>query len=163
MANCPEGTELVLIHDAVRPFVTGGIIKSVLEKAMKTGAAGPAVDMDDTVILEKDGQLEGILERKNLKRMQTPQGFSYEVIRNAHESALKNKISGISDDCGLVMEMGTPVSIVKGSVLNMKITNKSDFFLTLYGLCPKGNSVCYLYYIYLSRCKRPHHYESEAL
>jgi len=129
IAGCPDGTELVLIHDAVRPFISSSVIKAVLEAAAKTGAAGPALDMDDTVISEKDGLMTAMIDRKELRRMQTPQGFLYDTIHNAHEWAVQNNVVGMSDDCGLVMMMSGKVQIVKGSTLNMKITTKSDLFL----------------------------------
>jgi len=127
--NCPPGTELVLIHDAARPFITEKMIEDTLTAAGKTGAAGVAIDMDDTVIVKKDDFIKKIPAREDLKRIQTPQGFNYKTILGAHECALKNGITDSTDDCGLVLAMGRPVKWVEGDVSNIKITTPADMFL----------------------------------
>ncbi|MFC1480539.1 2-C-methyl-D-erythritol 4-phosphate cytidylyltransferase, partial [Candidatus Omnitrophota bacterium] len=127
--SCPPGTEFVLIHDAVRPFIDDRIIEETLAAAAEAGASGTAIDTDDTIIVKKDDFIEDIPPRKNLKRIQTPQGFRYETILEAHQGALKNNITDSTDDCGLVRAMGQPVKLVDGSVFNIKITDQTDLFL----------------------------------
>jgi 2-C-methyl-D-erythritol 4-phosphate cytidylyltransferase len=123
---CPEGTEYVLIHDAVRPFVEDKTITAVLKAAVGTGAATAAITINDTVVEEEGGVIKRILDRKALKRVQTPQAFNYEKILTAHEDAARKNKTNFTDDCGLIINSGSKASIVKGSELNVKITTVSD-------------------------------------
>jgi len=124
--RCPDDTQFVLIHDSARPFVDNKIIDDVLRAAVKYGAAAPAMEISDTVIFEKDGFVDKIPPRKTLKRIQTPQGFSYETICKAHEQSRENGITNATDDCGLVRNMNSPVRIVEGDPANIKITDRYD-------------------------------------
>lgn len=124
--RCPDDTQFVLIHDSARPFVDNKIIDDVLCAAVKYGAAAPAIEISDTVTFEKDGFVDKIPPRKTLKRIQTPQGFSYETICKAHKQSRENGIMGATDDCGLVRNMNSPVRIVKGDPVNIKITDQYD-------------------------------------
>jgi 2-C-methyl-D-erythritol 4-phosphate cytidylyltransferase len=126
---CHEGTEYVLIHDAARPFVSAGIIENVLKAAEEKGAAMPVIDMDDTVIVEKNGEVSDIPDRKTLKRVQTPQGFRYDVIFKAHEEALEIGRTSAPDDCSLVLDAGGRVVLVAGKELNIKLTGKTDLII----------------------------------
>jgi len=137
--NCPAGTELVLIHDAARPFVSEKIIKNVLKAAKSCGAAEPAINVDDTII-ETDGAfLKNIPERDNLKRVQTPQAFRYKTILKAHEDALKRKTAGLTDDAALVLAMELPVRVVEGEACNLKITGRLDMIMAEKILFDKHN------------------------
>ena len=124
--SCPPGTEYVLIHDAVRPFVSGKIIEDVLTAAVEAEAAGPVIDTGDTIIVAEGEYIRDIPERGILKRIQTPQCFRYETILKAHENAIKKGIKNATDDCALVLAMGKPVKTVEGSGYNTKITDSSD-------------------------------------
>ena len=123
---CPKDTEYVLIHDAARPFVDEGIIQRVLDGAKETGAAMPVIDIEDTVVVEEDGMVREMMDRKKLKRVQTPQGFKYDIILKAHEWCLKENIAGSTDDCGMISYIGGEVAIVDGAKTNRKITQNSD-------------------------------------
>jgi len=127
--NCSPGTECVLIHDAVRPFIDDKIIEDTLTAAKETGAAGTVIDTADTIVVTEGHFIKEIPDRKNLKRIQTPQGFCYKTITEAHEWALKKGIKDATDDCGLVLAMGRPVRAVSGSVFNIKITDQADLSL----------------------------------
>ena len=127
--NCPRGTEYVLIHDAVRPFVDERLIRDVIDAAKESGASAPAVDIVDTVMLKKGDFIEYVHDRNHLKRIQTPQGFKYDVIYQAHEEAAKKGITGSTDDCGLVLAMKKGVKIIEGSSLNIKLTEQIDLFV----------------------------------
>lgn len=124
--NCPDGTEYVIIHDAVRPFIDEMIIEDILEAAEASGASGPVIGTKDTMVVSRDGFMVEIPARELLKRVQTPQGFRYGTIVEAHEWAAKNGITHASDDCGLVLGMGKPVRTVDGSPFNIKITDIED-------------------------------------
>ncbi len=126
---CSLDTEYVLIHDAVRPFINNAIINDIIESAEKTGASTPAIDIADTVMLKKGDFIEYVHDRNHLKRIQTPQGFKYSLIMEAHEKAIEKGITGSTDDCGLVLAMNRPVKIIEGSSLNIKLTEEIDLFV----------------------------------
>ena len=126
---CSSGTGLVLIHDAARPFVSDRMISETLEGAYSAGAATVAVDVTDTIIIEKSGYIERVPDRQHLKRVQTPQGFRYRTIIDAHKKALEKKLEGFTDDCGVILNDGMPVKVISGSVKNIKITMPSDLVL----------------------------------
>ena len=129
LKNCPPHTKFVLIHDAVRPFVNDKIIADTLRAAKKIGASDTVINTEDTIIVKRGSFIETIPDRKRLKRGQTPQGFCYEAIIAAHKFAQKNRIVNSPDDCKLILSMGKPVSIVNGSIFNIKLTNQSDLYL----------------------------------
>lgn len=126
LVNCPEGVETVLIHDSVRPFVTEKIIIDVIAATKEAGASAPAIPSADTIVLAEDDIISEIPERKNVRRIQTPQGFDYAQILQAHEKALASGITDATDDCGLIVDLGEPVKLVQGSDENFKITTKQD-------------------------------------
>ncbi len=129
LKNCPKGTKYVLIHDAVRPFVTDKIIDDTLAAAKEVGASDTVIDTADTIIEEKNGLIKNIPDRAHLKRGQTPQGFNYPTIKDAHQWAKKNNIENSTDDCRLVLLQGKPVKIVPGSIYNIKLTDQTDLYL----------------------------------
>ena len=95
----------VLIHDAVRAFVTQKIIDDNIEALKKYEAVGTAIDTIDTIIeIDKNGFIKKIPQRNMLKRIQTPQSFRAKLIKQAHEIALKNNDKNFTDDCGRVMK-----------------------------------------------------------
>ena len=114
----------VLIHDGVRPFVSKRVINGILEKLETHPAVIPAIAVEDTLKKYSDGKIEWTLERENLWRAQTPQGFIYEDILNSH---IAFKDLNFTDDSALNEYAGIPVAIVPGSQNNFKITTKEDF------------------------------------
>jgi 2-C-methyl-D-erythritol 4-phosphate cytidylyltransferase/2-C-methyl-D-erythritol 2,4-cyclodiphosphate synthase len=114
----------ILIHDAVRPFVTKRIINGILEKLETHPAVIPAVAVEDTIKKYGDGKIEWTLERENLWRAQTPQGFLYSDILNAHNAF---KDLHFTDDAALDEYAGIPVAIIPGSQNNFKITTEEDY------------------------------------
>jgi len=119
--------DIILFHDAARPFVTERIISDVVHKASITGAAGTYIPAVDTVAVIQDSIVKDIPERGNLYYAQTPQGFRYDIIRKAHEKAASGKGSSATDDVSLVMNMGIDVSMVSGEPFNFKITTDYDY------------------------------------
>lgn len=119
---------IVVIHDAVRPFVTPDEIRAVIERAAKTGAALMAVPAVDTIKQVKSGRVHRSLDRKSLYHAQTPQAFRYSVIKEAYDRASREGFSA-TDDSQLVERMGHRVSIVEGSHINIKITRPFDLRL----------------------------------
>ncbi len=114
----------VLIHDGVRPFVSKRVINGILEKLETHPAVIPAIAVEDTLKKYSDGKIEWTLERENLWRAQTPQGFIYEDILNSH---IAFKDLHFTDDASLNEYAGIPVAIVPGSQNNFKITTEEDY------------------------------------
>ncbi len=121
---------IVAIHDGVRPLVKPHRIESCIAIAATNGACILAIPAQDTLKQIKLGTtiIADTLPRQEVWFAQTPQVFQYDIIRNAHELALKNHVSG-TDDAMLVERMGIPVSVVPGSRHNIKITTREDLSL----------------------------------
>jgi len=118
--------ELVLVHDAVRPFLTREMIVGVLEQAAKHGAAVVGVPMRDTVKqVGADRLIEGTVDRRSLWLAQTPQAFRLELLREAHREAEQQGFHA-TDDAQLVEHLGHRVALVDGSAENIKITRPED-------------------------------------
>jgi 2-C-methyl-D-erythritol 4-phosphate cytidylyltransferase len=119
---------VVVVHDAVRPFVTPDEIDSTVREAEKYGAAILATHAVDTIKEAKGGHVVGTLERARLWHAQTPQCFHYELLRRAYEQAITNA-EDATDDSALVERLGATVRIVEGSARNIKITTRQDLAL----------------------------------
>ena len=125
--------DFVLIHDAVRPFLTNDLIESVFKAALKTGAATAAVPVKETVkMVTKEGLVEKTLDRKFLRLIQTPQIFDFNAIFDAHQIALNNDWDDVTDDAGMLERLGHPVEIVPGDERNIKITTPYDLQLAFF-------------------------------
>jgi 2-C-methyl-D-erythritol 4-phosphate cytidylyltransferase len=118
-------TTIVAVHDAVRPFVTIAEIEAVISEAERKGAAILAIPIVDTVKQVERDQVELTVTREHLVLAQTPQVFKIEVLREAFESARRDEYYG-TDESSLVERIDRPVSIVRGSERNIKITRPSD-------------------------------------
>lgn len=118
----------VLIHDAVRPFVTRQVIDGVLA-ALNAGhqAALPAVAVADTLKRgDAHGLVGGTVPRDGLFAAQTPQGFGFDAILDAHRRAADEAGSSFTDDCAIAEWAGIPVQLTQGSPLNVKLTTAED-------------------------------------
>ncbi|MHB8217160.1 MAG: 2-C-methyl-D-erythritol 4-phosphate cytidylyltransferase [Candidatus Sulfotelmatobacter sp.] len=124
--------DIVLVHDAVRPFVTSAIIQEVIDAAQKYGAAIaalPAVDTVKQVERTAEGALiKATLPRAGIVMAQTPQGFHYSVIKKAFDEASTDGFLG-TDEASLVERSGHKVAVVMGSPRNIKITAPADMEL----------------------------------
>ncbi|MGA9120663.1 MAG: 2-C-methyl-D-erythritol 4-phosphate cytidylyltransferase [Bacteroidota bacterium] len=121
-----SNASLVLIQDAVRPFVTRKLISQVIAATARCGAAVPAVQVKETLLAEGNrGQLRGVIDRAKSWVAQTPQGFQRDLIEGAFRSAQKKGFVG-TDDASLVLRLHHPVFIVTGSEENIKITTPRD-------------------------------------
>jgi len=119
--------DILLIHDAVRPFVSNKIISNVIQAVKEYEAAIPAVAPKDTIkISDDDGFFINTLDRNILFAVQTPQGFKTKIIIEAFQKAYADKFYG-TDDSSLVERLGKKVKIVEGVYGNIKITTKEDF------------------------------------
>ena len=120
--------EYVLIHDGARPFVTEEILIRGLQKAKETGAWVMGMPSKDTVKLsDEEGYVKETPNRKCVWTIQTPQIFSYSLIREAHDSIRQKDMSKITDDAMVVeQETGAKVALAEGSYQNIKITTPED-------------------------------------
>lgn len=123
----PEEAEVVLIHDAVRPFVEGRHIRNVVEAAHAHGAAALAVPASDTLRRGRGGQFAETIDRQGCFLMQTPQGFRRQLLEEAFAHA--DFTAPATDDVALVQAAGYDVRIVKGDRRNFKITTPADWQL----------------------------------
>ncbi|QHS23919.1 bifunctional 2-C-methyl-D-erythritol 4-phosphate cytidylyltransferase/2-C-methyl-D-erythritol 2,4-cyclodiphosphate synthase [Virgibacillus sp. MSP4-1] len=119
-----KSEDIVLIHDGARPFVAEEAIHRLVECAEEKGAGLLAVPVTDTV-KRKEGELLETLDRKTLWAAQTPQGFQYQKIKQAHDQAGREGYRG-TDDASLVERLGEHVEIVHGSYDNFKLTTPED-------------------------------------
>ena len=120
--------EYVLIHDGARPFVTEEILKRGLQKVKETGACVIGMPSKDTVkVADEADFVSETPDRKRVWTVQTPQIYSYEKIKKAHESIRKKDMTAITDDAMVVeQESGVQVRLVEGSYQNIKITTPED-------------------------------------
>lgn len=119
-------TEIVAIHDAVRPLVEVDLIQRVVERARLTGAAIAAIQAVDTIKeVSSQNVVVATLNRSALRQVQTPQAFAYHIMREAFQRAYADGYYG-TDDSSLVERIGIQVAVVPGSPLNIKITTPAD-------------------------------------
>lgn len=124
--------DVVLVHDAVRPFVTHEMIRGVIKAVQHYGAAIvgiPAVDTVKQVERTAEGAvIKATIPRQQIVMAQTPQGFRFEVIKKAFDEAEADGFIG-TDEASLVERSGHQVAVVMGTPRNIKITTPADFEL----------------------------------
>ena len=120
-----RSSEIVLVHDAVRPFINDELIRNLIDAVNEYGAAITAVPVKDTVKRAGGSSVMETVPRENLWLAQTPQAFKTQLLIEAYENAGKKGIRG-TDDASLVEAMGLDVRIVMGSYENIKITTPDD-------------------------------------
>ena len=113
----------VLIHDAVRPFFSVNLLKNVLKKLKGEISVIPSINVYDSVRYFKNNKYSDVF-RENLKLIQTPQGFCFNSIYEAHK---KNKESIHTDDSMILYELKNKIRLIKGEKMNFKITTKEDY------------------------------------
>lgn len=123
--NCPEGTELVAIHDAARPLVTDAVICEAIEAAAKYGGAAPVVPMKDSVKRVEDGKIAADVPRGSIAAVQTPQCFDRRRIESALVKALRRCLP-LTDDCAAFEAARLPVYATAGDYRNIKVTTPED-------------------------------------
>ncbi len=120
-----DGDSLVLIHDACRPFVSPSLIERVVSGAMSSGAAVPVLQATDTLGRIRGEELEAILPRDRVVRIQTPQAFRAEILKEAFQAG-KDLIGVATDESSLVLANDKPVKVVEGERWNIKVTVRED-------------------------------------
>jgi len=130
LCACNKETKVVVIHDAVRPFVSIEILQQNVAGALRFHAVNTCIPSADTLVhAPTKEQIAAIPNRSEYLRGQTPQSFSYPLILQAHLHAQQMGYSNSSDDCSLILMQGHPIHIVQGNEENIKITSELDLFL----------------------------------
>lgn len=124
MKAIAEG-EIVLVHDAARPFMTAPTIHALAEAAFEKGAAIAGVRAKDTMKRVEAGVIQETVDRSTLWMIQTPQAFRFDVLKRAEDNAERDGFLG-TDESMLVEREGMDVHIVESSYENVKITTKED-------------------------------------
>lgn len=124
----PLQPETVIIHDAVRPFVEPQVIGAVIDALGRVPGAVVGVPLTDTLKRCDGGLISATIDRTNLWRAQTPQGFRYAAILNAHRevSGAGPVAQEFTDDCAVAEQAGLAIEMVPGSEDNFKITTEAD-------------------------------------
>jgi 2-C-methyl-D-erythritol 4-phosphate cytidylyltransferase len=130
LLSCGNRTRIVVIHDAVRPFVSQEILRANIAGALAHQAVDTCIASADTLVYcPGKEKIAGIPSRSEYLRGQTPQSFAYPLILKAHLRARQFKLFNSSDDCSLILREGGTVHVVPGSEENIKITSELDLFL----------------------------------
>jgi 2-C-methyl-D-erythritol 4-phosphate cytidylyltransferase len=121
----PASAAIILVHDAVRPFVTRALIDALITAAERDGAAICGLPIADTVKRVRDDFVEATFDRAGLWAVQTPQAFRAPILREAHDKARRDGFVG-TDEAMLVERLGHPVRMLPGLADNVKITTADD-------------------------------------
>jgi 2-C-methyl-D-erythritol 4-phosphate cytidylyltransferase / 2-C-methyl-D-erythritol 2,4-cyclodiphosphate synthase len=125
-ALAKEAPSSVLIHDAARPFVDAALIARVIDSLKTHEGALPCLPVTDTLKRASDGRITGTVERDQLFRAQTPQGFRFEAILAAHRAASSEASREFTDDAGVAEWFELDVALVEGTEENRKLTTAED-------------------------------------
>jgi 2-C-methyl-D-erythritol 4-phosphate cytidylyltransferase/2-C-methyl-D-erythritol 2,4-cyclodiphosphate synthase len=124
----PRSPDLVLVHDAARPFASAALIARAIAAARKSGAAVPVIAVADTVkTVDAAGTVTGTIDRANLRMVQTPQAFSFAALLEAHRRAKAAGREDFTDDAALAEWAGLAVTTFEGEAGNVKLTTSEDF------------------------------------
>ena len=125
----PQKSEIVLVHDGVRPFLSHKMIRETINAAREYGAAITAIPVHDTIKrVDASGLVSETVERENLWRVQTPQAFQYKILKEAFKKANSENFYG-TDEGTLIEHFGAPIKVIEGSEKNIKITRPEDLEL----------------------------------
>jgi 2-C-methyl-D-erythritol 4-phosphate cytidylyltransferase/2-C-methyl-D-erythritol 2,4-cyclodiphosphate synthase len=120
--------DIVLIHDAARPFASPGLVERAIEAAIRHGAAVPGLPVTDTIkLVDEAGIVSATPKRAQLRAVQTPQAFRFALILDAHERAAAAGVDGLTDDGAVAEWAGHPLFVFPGDTDNVKLTSPTDF------------------------------------
>lgn len=123
-----EAVDIVLVHDAARPFITQEIIAELVQVSYKQGAAIAGVRVKDTIKKVRDSIIEETVDREHLWSIQTPQAFRFQLLKEAEDAAERDGFLGTDE--GMVVErLGYDIHIVESSYDNIKMTTVEDLVL----------------------------------
>ena len=126
LAETAPDLDLVLIHDAARPFVDEALIDRVIDGLAAHAGALPCLPVTDTLKRGRGGRVTATVDRTELWRAQTPQGFKFDAILAAHRAAAEQGEDEFSDDAGIAERFGLDVALVEGAETNEKLTTAED-------------------------------------
>lgn len=120
--------DVIVTHDAVRPFVTGRIIEENIASALEYGACDTVIKCSDTIVNSADGlAISSIPDRKEMYSGQTPQSFRINMLVRHYESLSPEEKGILTDACKICVLKGQSVRLVEGDIYNFKITTRYDF------------------------------------
>lgn len=122
-----QAADIVLVHDAARPFASRDLVARAIASAVATGAAVPGLPLADTVKVIEAGRVVETLDRARLRTVQTPQAFRFADLLAAHRAAAKAGKTDLLDDAAVAEWAGMPVDIFEGEASNVKLTTAEDF------------------------------------
>jgi 2-C-methyl-D-erythritol 4-phosphate cytidylyltransferase / 2-C-methyl-D-erythritol 2,4-cyclodiphosphate synthase len=126
-ALAAQAPDLVLIHDAARPFPSRGLVARAVEAAEAHGAAAPGTPLSDTVKrVDAEGKVLATPARASLRAVQTPQAFGFPLILEAHRSAAEKGVGDLTDDVAVAEWAGAPAFVFEGDPMNLKVTTMQD-------------------------------------
>jgi 2-C-methyl-D-erythritol 4-phosphate cytidylyltransferase / 2-C-methyl-D-erythritol 2,4-cyclodiphosphate synthase len=135
--------DIVLVHDAARPFAAAGLIERAVEAAGRWSAAVPGITVTDTIkVIGEHSEVVSTPDRASLRAVQTPQAFHYPTLLDAHRKAAALHLNAFTDDGALAEWAGLPVHVFEGEPGNIKLTHPADFHEAERRL--KGTSMSYV-------------------
>lgn len=128
----PDEIRQVLIHDGVRPYIPEGMIAKLIDAIEGVDGVIPGIPVKDTVKeIDAEGVVVSTLNREKLRAVQTPQFFSFKVIKEAYDKAFEDGVYA-TDDAALIERTGGRVRIIEGSTFNIKVTTPEDLEMLKY-------------------------------
>lgn len=119
--------DVIITHDAVRPFLTRRIIKENIETVIQHGAVDTVIPATDTIITSNDGEsIQSIPVRSEMYQGQTPQSFNIQLLKHTYNELSNEDKKILTDACKILVVAGKPVKIVMGELYNIKITTPYD-------------------------------------
>ena len=123
-----EDDDIIVTHDAVRPFVTLRIIEENIDAAIKFGACDTVIPATDTIVKSHDGvDISEIPDRNIMYQGQTPQSFNIKTLKELYSKLKPSEKAILTDACKIYVMRGAPVKLVDGEISNMKITTVTDY------------------------------------
>lgn len=119
--------DIIVTHDAVRPFLTHRIISENIKMAQEYGAVDTVINAIDTIVTSSDGKtISNIPVRDEMYQGQTPQSFNIKLLKDAYYSLSDEQKKVLTDACKIIVEQGENVYLVKGELFNIKVTTPYD-------------------------------------
>lgn len=137
LAAAPEAPDIVLVHDAARPFASAALVDRAIRAAAEHGAAIPGITVVDTIKrVDEAGRIVETPPRAALRAVQTPQAFAFGALLDAHRRARAGGMTALTDDGAVLEWAGHPVHVFEGEAANLKLTTAEDFLAAEERLSP---------------------------